>query len=326
MWRAAERLGIKPAAADPARADRLLTIRERVLFRHPLLRAVVYQSAPATDLRATHLALAEVTRRTPIPPSCLASRRSGSRPGLEGRSGTGEFRWPGTGPWWPSGGRLVPEALGDADSRSCPAGARALSAEPVFRREPASPWWGCLLRPIGPLDALQRAPVNVLRPEPAFAEPWSRSGAAAARRKCWSRSTPGSRARLNLEAWDAASFAGAMVRGTSLGEISRKALATRRYDNPSGPVDLLLEGFSLPFYPRTRRGGAATPASTGQLQRQQGPPSMRHFTEVSKPARRPHGVGSRGRRRRHEPPGPNRSRSESPRCSATALAGTKRRW
>ena len=45
LWRAAERLGIGPAAAEAAEADGLLAIGERVTFRHPLVRSAVYRSA-----------------------------------------------------------------------------------------------------------------------------------------------------------------------------------------------------------------------------------------------------------------------------------------
>jgi DNA-binding CsgD family transcriptional regulator len=63
LWRAAERLGIVPAAADEAEADGLLAIGERVRFRHPLARSAVYRSAPARARRMVHLALAEATDR-----------------------------------------------------------------------------------------------------------------------------------------------------------------------------------------------------------------------------------------------------------------------
>jgi DNA-binding CsgD family transcriptional regulator len=41
--------------------DGLLTITERVTFRHPLVRSAVYRAADPADRRAVHLALAEVT-------------------------------------------------------------------------------------------------------------------------------------------------------------------------------------------------------------------------------------------------------------------------
>ena len=61
LWRAAERLGIAPSAADAAQAEGLLAIGERVTFPHPLARSAIYRSAAATDRRAVHQALAEVT-------------------------------------------------------------------------------------------------------------------------------------------------------------------------------------------------------------------------------------------------------------------------
>ena len=62
VWRAAGRLGIESAAAD-VDMDGLLTIRESVRFRHPLVRSAVYRSAPVEQRRAVHLALAEATDR-----------------------------------------------------------------------------------------------------------------------------------------------------------------------------------------------------------------------------------------------------------------------
>ena len=63
LWRTAERLGIGPAAADDVEARGLLAIGERVMFRHPLARSAVYRSAAAQERRAVHLALAEGTDR-----------------------------------------------------------------------------------------------------------------------------------------------------------------------------------------------------------------------------------------------------------------------
>jgi DNA-binding CsgD family transcriptional regulator len=67
LWRAAERLDIGAAAADRLRAQGLLTIDERVMFRHPLVRSGVYRSAPLEERRAAHLALAEATDRQADP-------------------------------------------------------------------------------------------------------------------------------------------------------------------------------------------------------------------------------------------------------------------
>jgi DNA-binding CsgD family transcriptional regulator len=61
VWRAAEWLGIDAEAASPAVEDGLVEFGTRVLFRHPLVRSVVYTSASLQDRRLVHSALAWVT-------------------------------------------------------------------------------------------------------------------------------------------------------------------------------------------------------------------------------------------------------------------------
>jgi hypothetical protein len=66
MWRAAEQLGIAVSTDEP-QTDGLLTIGERVTFRHPLVRSAVYRSAAGQDRRAVHLALAATADRESDP-------------------------------------------------------------------------------------------------------------------------------------------------------------------------------------------------------------------------------------------------------------------
>ncbi|WP_101948089.1 LuxR family transcriptional regulator [Mycobacterium sp. 3519A] len=61
VWRAATRIGIATAAADPATEAGIAEIGTRIRFRHPLARAVAYWSAPLEDRRIAHGALGEVT-------------------------------------------------------------------------------------------------------------------------------------------------------------------------------------------------------------------------------------------------------------------------
>src|SRR5271169_1046024 len=61
VWRAADRLGIGAEAVAPAADAGLLTIGERVMFRHPLVRSAVYRAASPADRRAAHQALAGAT-------------------------------------------------------------------------------------------------------------------------------------------------------------------------------------------------------------------------------------------------------------------------
>lgn len=67
LWRAAERLGIGPEAAEEAEAAGLIEIGTHVRFRHPLVRSAAYQAAPARERRKIHGALADATdaRRDP---------------------------------------------------------------------------------------------------------------------------------------------------------------------------------------------------------------------------------------------------------------------
>jgi DNA-binding CsgD family transcriptional regulator len=61
VWRAADRLGIRPHAAEAAEAEDLVTFGARVTFRHPVVRSVVYQSASLQARRTAHRALAHAT-------------------------------------------------------------------------------------------------------------------------------------------------------------------------------------------------------------------------------------------------------------------------
>jgi DNA-binding CsgD family transcriptional regulator len=61
---AAKLLGADPGALDAAELVRLVTVTpDRLDFRHPLVRSAIYQSAPLSQRRAAHRALAEVLDR-----------------------------------------------------------------------------------------------------------------------------------------------------------------------------------------------------------------------------------------------------------------------
>ncbi|WP_091367972.1 ATP-binding protein [Geodermatophilus telluris] len=61
LWRAADLLGIEAEAATACEAAGLIELRDRIRFRHPLVRSAVYRSATPSDRRRVHAALAEVT-------------------------------------------------------------------------------------------------------------------------------------------------------------------------------------------------------------------------------------------------------------------------
>ena len=60
LLRASEQLGIVVSAVD-AETDGLLSLSERVTFRHPLVRSAVYRTAALQERRAAHRALAAAT-------------------------------------------------------------------------------------------------------------------------------------------------------------------------------------------------------------------------------------------------------------------------
>ena len=61
LWRAAERIGLGPEAAAAAEGSGLVELRDRVRFRHPLVRPALYDAAPSIERRMVHEALAGVT-------------------------------------------------------------------------------------------------------------------------------------------------------------------------------------------------------------------------------------------------------------------------
>ncbi|MFK0158502.1 AAA family ATPase [Streptomyces sp. NPDC090493] len=60
LWRAGPELGFDASGAAAAEERDLLTIRETVTFRHPLIRSAIYYGAPLAQRVRVHAALAEV--------------------------------------------------------------------------------------------------------------------------------------------------------------------------------------------------------------------------------------------------------------------------
>ena len=171
LWRAAERLGVGPAAAD-AEADGLLTIGDRVTFRHPLVRSAIYGSAEVKERRAVHLALAEATDReldpdrrawhlaaaTPQPDEAVAlelERSAGRAQARGGVAATAAF--------------LQRAVALTRDPRR--RGERALAAAQASLQAGAFDEARSLLATAetGALDELQRTQIDLLRAQMAFA-------------------------------------------------------------------------------------------------------------------------------------------------------------
>jgi DNA-binding CsgD family transcriptional regulator/tetratricopeptide (TPR) repeat protein len=248
LWRAAERLGVDAYAAADDDFETLLTIDDKVTFRHPLVRSAVYRGAAPDDRRAAHLALAEVTDATVDPDRRawhLASAAVGPDDAvaaeLERSAGRAQAR----------GGLAAAAALlqravtltGDTSLR----GDRAVTAAQVSLHAGE---FEVALRMVavaeaGVLDEPQQARAALLRGQIAFAS--GHGGVAPplllAAADRFRRLDVDVARETYLEAWGAALFAGAL---TDAGGLLDAALAAGELPpaEPPRPSDLLLDGLA----------------------------------------------------------------------------------
>src|SRR5580700_4997799 len=250
VWRAAERLGIETGAVVPAADAGLLTIGERVVFRHPLVRSAVYRAASPTERRAAHQALAGATDPR-ADPDRRAWHRAQATPGpdeevaweLERSAGRAQAR----------GGLAAAAAFLERSA--------ALTLDPARRAEralaaaQASYQAGAFEAALGllgtaeagPPDQLRRARADLLRGQVAFASSRG-SDAPPLLLKAARQFEPldmGLARETYLDALAAATFAGRLALGGGMREVAEAArMAPPPPGPPRGP-DLLLEGLAL---------------------------------------------------------------------------------
>jgi DNA-binding CsgD family transcriptional regulator len=250
VWRAANLLELPVQATVPAAEAGLAEFGTRVRFRHPLVRAVAYRSAPFKERQQVHGALAEATD-----PATDPDRRAWHR--AQAAAGPDEE---------------VAAELEQSASRAQARGglaataaflerAVALTVDPARRSErtlaaaQASLQAGAFEKALGllvmaeagPLDELQGALVELLRGQVAFASGMGGDAPplllkAAARLEPLN---PDLARETYLNAWGAAVFAGRLEGAGELVEVCRAARAAPAPAHPPRPVDLLLEGFAL---------------------------------------------------------------------------------
>jgi DNA-binding CsgD family transcriptional regulator len=249
LWRAAELLGIEPAAAGPAEASGLVEIGTRVRFRHPLARRAAYRAAPVPERREVHRALAEATDAR-LDPDRLAwhRARAADRPDeavadeLERSAGRAQMR----------GGLAAAAAFLERATALTPdptrRGMRALAAAEAMLQAGAFDTALTLLITAeeAPLDALPRARIDLLRAQIAFA---SRHGSEAAPLLL--------AAARRLEPLDDAlaretyleAFSAAILAGRAAPLVAEVARAARRLPppHPSRVGDLLLDSLTAQF-------------------------------------------------------------------------------
>jgi DNA-binding CsgD family transcriptional regulator len=249
VWRAAERLGIGAGALAPAADAGLLTVGERVTFRHPLVRSAVYRAASPAERRAAHQALAGATDPQ-ADPDRRAWHRAQATLGpdedvaseLERSASRAEAR----------GGLAAAAAFFER--------AAALTLDPARRAERAlaaaqakyhagafDAALGLLATAeAGPPDQFRRARTDLLRGQIAFGSGHTSDAPPlllkAARQL--ERLDPRLARETYLDALAAVTFADRLALGGGMREVAEAA----RMAPPPGPVrppDLLLDGLAL---------------------------------------------------------------------------------
>jgi DNA-binding CsgD family transcriptional regulator len=252
VWRAAERLGIGIEAAAPATAAGLLEFGARVQFRHPLVRSAVYRAASLQERQSVHRALAEATDRE-TDPDRRAWHRAHATPGpdeavaaeLERSAGRARAR----------GGLAAAAAFLEQ--------AATLTLEPARRAQralaaaqakheagaPDAALGLLATAQTGPLDELQRARVELLRAQIAFAS--SRGSDTPPLLLKAAKLLKPLDVRLAretyLEALAAAIFAGRLASGAGVREVADAARAAPPAPQPPRALDLLLDGLATRF-------------------------------------------------------------------------------
>jgi hypothetical protein len=252
LWRAAEQLGVGSEAAAPAEAAGLIGLGARVRFRHPLVRSAAYRVAGPQDRREVHLALAEATDPE-VDPDRRAWHRAHAAVGrdeavagdLERSAGRAQGR----------GGVAAAAAFLERATELTPdpvrRGARALAAAQAKLEAAGHDAASELLSTaeLGPLDELQRARLDRLRAQVAFARRRG-SDAPPLLLKAAKRLDPldADLARETyLEALGAAMFAGSLSSGRGMLEVAEAARAAPPALQPPRTLDLLLDGLATRF-------------------------------------------------------------------------------
>jgi DNA-binding CsgD family transcriptional regulator len=252
VWRAAERLGIPESAAHTLESEELLALSPRVVFRHPLVRSAVYGGAGPNERRRVHRALAEATdaeidpdrrawhraQAAATPDEDVAAELERSAARAQARGG------------FAAAAAFLERAVALTPDRSRKAQRALAAAQTKFHAGALEEALRLLLpAPVGALDELDRARVELLRAQIAFVSTRG-SGAPvmlleAARRLA--PLAPELAHETYLEALSAAMFAGRLAApGASPLDVALAAKAAPRPAVLSGPA-LLLEGLSTFF-------------------------------------------------------------------------------
>ena len=253
VWQAAALLGIGIEAAGPAAEAGLAEFGARVRFRHPLVRSVVYRSAPGPDRQRAHAALAAVTD-----PRLNPDRRAWHRANAAAGPDEGVAR-------------ELESSASRARARGGPAAAAAfleraamLSLDPAQRarralaaadgKASAGAFAVALdllgMAEAGPLTEFQRARADLLRAQIAFLASRG-SDAPPLLLKAASRLEPvdaGLSRAAYLDALSAAMFASRLAGpGAGMQEIARTTASAPRPPHSPRVQDFLLDGLAAHY-------------------------------------------------------------------------------
>src|SRR3954453_3789794 len=251
LWRAAERLRIGVEAARPAEAAGLVELGARVRFSHPLVRSAVYRASDRSDRRDVHRALADSTdpvldpdRRawhrahaTAIPDEAVAAEMARSADRAQGRGGLAA-----AAAFLEQAAELTPDPAMRVERSLAAAQAKLDVADAAAASElvPAAE--------LGPVDALQRARLERLRAQIAFAGQRGRDAppllVEAAKRL--DPLDPALARETYLEAIAAAMYAGRLGNGPDEREVAEAVRAANHASGP-GAADLLLDALVTRF-------------------------------------------------------------------------------
>jgi DNA-binding CsgD family transcriptional regulator len=249
MWRAARRLGIGAQAAAAAEAAGLVTIGERVTFRHPLVRSAVYRAASPPERRAAHQALAEATDYEVDPDrhawhSAQATREPDETVAaeLERQADRAQAR----------GGMAAAAAFFERSAElTLQPGRRAERTLAAAQATHLAGAFDAALRLVaaaeaGPLDDFQRARLSLLRGQITFAS--SGGNDAPPLLLTAARQLEPLDVRLARETYlaalSAALFAGRLALGGGVHEVAEAARAAPPSPSRVRPPDLLLDGLA----------------------------------------------------------------------------------
>jgi DNA-binding CsgD family transcriptional regulator len=250
LWRSAHRLRIIDQVLDPAESVGLIEVGARVRFRHPLARSAVYRAATPPERRRVHSALAESTdaqvdpdRRAWHLAEATAAPDDEIAAELERAAGRAQARGglAAAAAFLERSARLTVEPAARAD--------RSLAAVGAKQAAGACDAALALIASVEaePLDELQRARVDLLRGQIAFALDRGRDAPALLLRAAQRIEPldPTLARETYLDALSAATFAGRLSGDVGLLEVAQAAREAPSSPHPERAADLLLDGLAL---------------------------------------------------------------------------------